>query len=83
MDIFGQDAWVNLPNIIGLDGLVTLLATIFNDKPDWIGYYIYELDFGKKWKKEMVIIDKKDIKLKTHSDLYNLLTSNYNKTNAN
>lgn len=30
--------------------LVELLKIIMQDKGDWIDYFIYELDFGKKWK---------------------------------
>ena len=46
-----------------------------NDPSDWIGYYIYDLDWGKDWKKGAVTSkDGKDIKLKTLSDLYNILT---------
>lgn len=41
----------------------------------WIGYWIYDLEYGKRYKKGFVT-DKngKNIKLKTIDDLYNLLT---------
>ena len=44
------------------------------DKDEWIDYFCFELDFGKKWK-EGVITEKDgtDIILKTAEDLYNLL----------
>ena len=57
------------------DLTMDILEEIFADKDNsWIPYWIYELDFGKKWKKGMCTDkNKKDIKLKTSSDLYDLL----------
>lgn len=44
------------------------------DKDEWIDYFCFELDFGRKWKKGAVVIDNKsDICLKTAEDLYNYL----------
>ena len=46
-----------------------------NDPSEWIWYYIYDLDWGKDWKEGTVTsIDGKDVKLKTLSDLYGILT---------
>ena len=60
--------------------VVDLLQSSMNDKVEDISYFIYELDYGKKWKKGTYTDkDKKDIKLKTMEDLYNLLIKN-NKT---
>lgn len=39
-----------------------------------IDYYMYELDFGKKWKPGYVIIDDKDMPLRNSEDLWNILT---------
>ena len=49
------------------------------DKDEWIDYFCFELDFGKKWK-EGVITEKDgtDIILKTPEDLYNLLEKQIN-----
>ena len=63
---------------IGIDALETLwLDTIekaVNDDGDWISYWIYELDFGKKAKKGTVQDgDGKNLPIKTISDLYNLI----------
>jgi hypothetical protein len=67
------------------DLLVSLLQDIFNDKPkdnykhyeSDISYFLYELDFGKKYKDGMITekIDGKEvnIKLATAEDLYELL----------
>lgn len=55
-----------------------LMKLIMNDDGDWISYYIYDLDFGSNYR-DGTIIDKdnKDIKLRTASDLYDLLLSEY------
>jgi hypothetical protein len=47
----------------------------FDDKFEWISYYMYDLEWGKKYKKGSVT-DKngKNIPLKTLEDLYKLLT---------
>lgn len=44
--------------------------------PHWINdidYYMYELDFGKKWKPGCITIDDKDIPLRNSEDLWNVL----------
>lgn len=30
------------------DLVISLLSEVVGDKDDWIGYFVYELDFGKK-----------------------------------
>ena len=58
--------------------VVDLLKTITKDDCDNIGYYIYELEWGKDWKKGMITdADGSDIKMKTLSDLYVQLQENY------
>ena len=61
--------------------VISLLHTIAGtkDKDEWIDYFCFELDFGKKWK-EGVITEKDgtDIILKTAEDLYNLLEKQIN-----
>ena len=60
------------------DLVFKILQEVFKDKEnDWTGYYLYELDFGKKWC-EGKITDKEgnDIPLKTAEDLYNILIDN-------
>jgi len=59
------------------ESVVSLLSKIFNDKDEWIDYWVWELDCGKKYKDGMV--KEKDgsiIPLKTVSDLWNLLMKN-------
>jgi len=41
---------------------------------DDLGYFVYELEFGEKWKEGVVTdVDGNDIPLKNSSDLYDLL----------
>lgn len=48
-DILNTDMFYdNLGNSI--DVAVDLLRTVMHDTGDWIGYWIYELDFGRKYK---------------------------------
>lgn len=58
--------------------LCELLNKIFNcELSDDFGDFIYELEFGRKWKKGMVIdVDGNDIPLKNSSDLYDMLINN-------
>jgi len=53
-----------------------LITELMHDRYDYIGYYIYDLDWGKSWKKGSVT-DKsgKDIPLKTFKQLYNHIKS--------
>lgn len=54
--------------------LIGALEKVFHDKNSWISYWIYELDFGNKYKEGSVIdADGSDIPLKTIEDLWNLL----------
>lgn len=39
-----------------------------------IDYYMWELDFGKKWESGVITIDDKDIPLRNSHDLWNLIT---------
>jgi hypothetical protein len=56
--------------------LVELLENNMNDSEEWISYFLYELDFGKKWKPGTVTEGDKDIPLRNAEDLYDLLRSN-------
>lgn len=56
--------------------LAKLLSRVMNDKNDWIGYFCYELDFGKNWAPGMITdINGKDISLATVDDLWDLLNN--------
>lgn len=57
--------------------LIKILKVMTNDdtQHSWIEYFIWDLDFGRKWKKGMVSVNDIDYKLKTTNDLWNLLTN--------
>ena len=64
--------------IIGLgwyeDLIVNVLQDAVNDENDNLGYWLYDLEMGKKWKKGTITDgDGKDIKLKTINDLIKLI----------
>jgi hypothetical protein len=57
-----------------VDSLIDMLEEYFEDEDEWISYWVYELDFGSKWEKGMVLDENgQDIKLQTIEDLYNIL----------
>ena len=56
------------------DLMIKLLAEAIGDEGEWISYWIYELDFGKKAKRNSVSIEGKNIPIKTISNLYDLIT---------
>jgi len=57
--------------------ILEVLQAALDDKGDWISYYIYDLEWGTKYKKGCIKEkDGKNIPLKTLGDLYNLLTEN-------
>ena len=58
--------------------LCELLNKIFNcELSDDFGYFIYELEFGRKWNKGMITdVNGNDIPLKNSSDLYDMLINN-------
>lgn len=79
--ILGEDSYVVNPydysNIY--NSLIELLEINFNDKGKWIEYFIYELDFGKKYTKDSVLsCDGKSIDVSDAGKLYDLLIHNLN-----
>ena len=54
--------------------ILKVLKIVTKDSNDWIGHYIYELDWGKKYKAGCITDkDKKNVKLKTLDDLYSII----------
>jgi len=53
------------------DSLMILLKDIFNDKDDWISWWLYE-----NVKKQVIFKDKSERSLKTVNQLYNFLFEN-------
>ncbi len=71
----GVDGYIYQPDCV--DTTIKLLHNIFGekDKDEWISYYCFELDFGKKYKNGIVKDEfGKDIPLSTYDDLYKILT---------
>lgn len=59
------------------DTVINLLAYIFNDKDQWIEYWVWELEFGERYEDgDVRSSDGSIIPLKTTEDLYNLLVKN-------
>lgn len=71
----GVDGYIFQPDCTAT--VIDLLHTFMGekDKDEWISYFCFELDFGKKWK-EGTIFDENhnEIVLQTTEDLYELLT---------
>lgn len=56
-----------------IDKFIELLSRVTNDNNNWISYFIFELDFGAKWKSGMVSDSEGDVPLETIDDLYEML----------
>ncbi len=60
---------------MGLDvDVVDLLQEIMQDKAEDIGYFCYELDFGKEYKPGCITEDGNEIDFSTAEKLYDYLT---------
>ena len=67
-----MDCELTFPTLI--DDVVALLSAATEDKDEWISYYLFELDCGKKYEDGMIKnADGSNIKLRTIQDLWNLL----------
>lgn len=64
------------------DLIFKILQEVFKDKKnDWLGYYIYDLNFGKNWVEGKVTDkDGTDIPLETAENLYDILIKNFKET---
>lgn len=71
--LFTDCQMIGYNNDVLIEQTVKVLGELTKDKCDWIGYYIWELDFGDEWLEGAVTIDGKDVKLQTPTDLWNLL----------
>lgn len=72
-----------LPSMLETE-LLTLLSRLFDDADnDWIGYWIYELDFGERYYDGVAVNeDGENIPIKTSRDLWNLLLKECAKQNV-
>ena len=71
----GVDGYIYQPDCI--DTTMKLLHNIFGEKDinEWISYFCFELDFGRRYKDGLVKDEfGKNISLATFDDLYTLLT---------
>lgn len=59
--ILPSDYTSGYDNHFVINHLTTLLKIAMNDnhKESWIEYFIWELDFGRKWKKSSVLVNGK------------------------
>lgn len=58
-----------------INNVIALLARLTNDESNWISYWIFELDCGKKYTDGCVTYNNENIKLKTIKDLWDLLNT--------
>lgn len=49
------------------------ISETMGDESHWTGYWLYELDCGKRAKDNSVKIDDKNVPIKTLDDLYNVI----------
>ena len=76
--ILPNDYTSNYNNDALYNQLIEILKVAMNDdiEDSWIEYYVWELDFGRKFKKGMVTLNEKNISLKTPLDLWKFLVKN-------
>lgn len=68
-----DDFEIMLPSCLE-DDVITLLEYIYDDRENgWISYWIYELEFGEKYREGTITLNGKDIRLKTARDLWEVL----------
>ncbi len=72
-DLIELDVYV-FERLSSSETVVKLLENIFNDKNEWISWWVWEKNFGKK--QELQAFDRtgKLIPTTTIKDLYNILT---------
>lgn len=71
--LFTDCQMIGYNNDVLIEQMVKVLSELTRDKGDWIGYYVWELNFGDDWLEGAVMVGDKDIKLQTPTDLWNLL----------
>ena len=70
--ILGQDSQIMITEPESV--VVRLLEVIFNDKGEWIQYFLYELNWGEKYKDGCITdTDGSFIRLSTIDELYDFL----------
>ena len=56
--------------------ILDMLKDLINDTEDWIGYYIYEISWGKHGKNCITHSDNTTYSLTNYDELYEYLSSN-------
>ena len=56
--------------------ILDMLKDLMNDTEDWIGYYIYELDWGKNGINCITLSDNTIYSLTNYDELYEYIVSN-------
>ena len=59
-----------------LEPAIELLEQATNDECEWFSYWLFELEQGKKWRKESVKLGGKSVKLKTLDDVWKFIKDN-------
>jgi hypothetical protein len=73
LDVVPSSALEDLYDVL-FDVILNLLEIHFDDNDYWISYWVFDLDFGKKYKKGKVVVNEREIKLESIEDLYKVLT---------
>jgi len=71
-EVYGCDIFSEKQYLI-LDNITNSISDIFKDESGWVGYWLYELEMGKKYKPGMIKEKGKNVKLKTIEDLFNII----------
>lgn len=64
-------------NEVAIDLIFSILRELTHDNSDIIGYFIYELNWGKEWHIGCITENDKDIPMGNIKDLYNYLKEQY------
>jgi len=57
-----------------------ILEDAFDDKEcNWISYFIYDLEFGSKWRENSITMNGKDVRMSNVGELYDVLVDNMGK----
>lgn len=76
-DLLCPDSYGIIQVPCGNSAMITFLEEITDDEAEWIQYFLWELEGGKKWHKGMITdTDGNDIPLATANDLWKLLLEN-------
>lgn len=58
--------------------VLDILSEIFDDKEDWLSYFMFERDWLHDWSVGDVLVDDKPVDLSTWDKVYDFLINNMN-----